>query len=80
MSFSKAFSLCQTPETESNLLSHKDIVDKIIPFLIKEIADKGIRLPKSIIPDSKIRVDKNQIIGLSQPLLNAIRQCQPAEN
>ncbi len=53
-----------------NLASYhiKDIVNEIIPFLIKEIADKGIRFIEVYHPQlSKIRVDKNQI---HQVLLN----------
>jgi len=53
-----------------NLASYhiKDIVNEIIPFLIKEIADKGIRFTEVYHPQlSKIRVDKNQI---HQVLLN----------
>lgn len=46
----------------------KDIVNEIIPFLIKEIADKGIRFIEVYHPQlPKIRVDKNQ---MHQVLLN----------
>jgi PAS domain S-box-containing protein len=46
----------------------KDIVNEIIPFLIKEIADKGIRFTEVYHPQlPKIRVDKNQ---MHQVLLN----------
>jgi PAS domain S-box-containing protein len=37
----------------------KDIVNEIIPFLIKEIADKGIHLPKPSIPRFQDPADKN---------------------
>ena len=40
----------------------KDIINEIIPFLIKEIADKGIRFTENYHPQlSKIKVDKNQM-------------------
>src|SRR4030042_6130000 len=40
----------------------KDIINEIIPFLIKEIADKGIRFVENYLPLlSKIKVDKSQM-------------------
>jgi PAS domain S-box-containing protein len=40
----------------------KDIINEIIPFLIKEIADKGIRFEEDYHPQlPKIKVDKNQM-------------------
>lgn len=40
----------------------RDIINEIIPFLIKEIADKGIRFVETYHPNlPKIRVDKNQM-------------------
>jgi len=40
----------------------KDIINEIIPFLIKEIADKGIRFTENYHPQlSKIKVDKSQM-------------------
>ena len=53
----------------------KEIVNEIIPFLIKEIADKGIRFVEAYAPQlPKIRVDKNQIHQVFLNLfLNAIQ-------
>jgi PAS domain S-box-containing protein len=53
----------------------KDIVNEIIPFLIKEIADKGIRFIEIYHPElPKIRVDKNQMHQVFLNLfLNAIQ-------
>jgi PAS domain S-box-containing protein len=53
----------------------KEIVNEIIPFLIKEIADKGIRFVESYPPVlPKIRVDKNQMHQVFLNLfLNAIQ-------
>jgi PAS domain S-box-containing protein len=53
----------------------KDIVNEIIPFLIKEIADKGIRFAETYHPQiPKIRVDKNQMHQVFLNLfLNAIQ-------
>ena len=53
----------------------KDIVNEIIPFLIKEIADKGIRFVEVYHPQlPKIRVDKNQMHQVFLNLfLNAIQ-------
>jgi len=40
----------------------KDIINEIIPFLLKEIADKGIQFVETYHPGlPKIRVDKNQM-------------------
>ena len=53
----------------------KDIIDEIIPFLIKEIADQGIRFSESYHPKlSKIKVDKSQMHQVFLNLfLNAIQ-------
>ncbi|OGP90907.1 MAG: hypothetical protein A2157_05545 [Deltaproteobacteria bacterium RBG_16_47_11] len=53
----------------------KEIVNEIIPFLIKEIADKGIRFTEVYHPQlPKIRVDKNQVHQVFlNLLLNAIQ-------
>lgn len=53
----------------------KDIVNEIIPFLIKEIADKGIRFIEVYHPQlPKIQVDKNQMHQVFLNLfLNAIQ-------
>jgi PAS domain S-box-containing protein len=53
----------------------KDIINEIIPFLIKEIADKGIRFIETYHPQlPKIQVDKTQIHQVFLNLfLNAIQ-------
>jgi two-component system sensor histidine kinase AtoS len=53
----------------------KDIINEIIPFLIKEIADKGIRLVETYHPQlPKIKVDKSQMHQVFLNLfLNAIQ-------
>ncbi len=53
----------------------KDIINEIIPFLIKEIADKGIRFTETYHPQlPKIKVDKTQIHQVFLNLfLNAIQ-------
>jgi PAS domain S-box-containing protein len=53
----------------------KDIINEIIPFLIKEIADKGIRLEEKYHPNlPKIKVDRNQMHQVFLNLfLNAIQ-------
>jgi len=53
----------------------KDIINEIIPFLIKEIADKGIRFIETYHPQlSKIKVDKTQMHQVFLNLfLNAIQ-------
>jgi PAS domain S-box-containing protein len=53
----------------------KDIVNEIIPFLIKEIADKGIRFVEMYHPQlPKIQADKNQMHQVFLNLfLNAIQ-------
>ena len=53
----------------------KDIINEIIPFLIKEIADKGIRFVETYPPQlPKIKVDKNQMHQVFLNLfLNAIQ-------
>ena len=53
----------------------KEIINEIIPFLIKEIADKGIRFNETYHPKlSKIKVDKTQMHQVFLNLfLNAIQ-------
>ena len=53
----------------------KDIINEIIPFLIKEIADKGIRFVETYHPQlPKVKVDKTQIHQVFLNLfLNAIQ-------
>ena len=53
----------------------KDIINEIIPFLIKEIADKGIRFTETYPPQfPKIKVDKTQMHQVFLNLfLNAIQ-------
>jgi PAS domain S-box-containing protein len=53
----------------------QDIINEIIPFLIKEIADKGIRFLETYHPQlPKIKVDKNQMYQVFLNLfLNAIQ-------
>ena len=53
----------------------KDIINEIIPFLIKEIADKGIRFVEAYHPQlPKIKVDKTQMHQVFLNLfLNAIQ-------
>jgi signal transduction histidine kinase len=53
----------------------KGIINEIIPFLIKEIADKGIRFTETYHPQlPKIKVDKNQMYQVFLNLfLNAIQ-------
>ena len=53
----------------------KDIINEIIPFLIKEIAEKGIRFVETYPPQlPKIKVDKNQMHQVFLNLfLNAIQ-------
>ncbi len=53
----------------------KDIINEIIPFLIKEIADKGIRFTETYHPQlPKIKVDKSQMHQVFLNLfLNAIQ-------
>ncbi len=53
----------------------RDIINEIIPFLIKEIADKGIRYVENYDPHlPKIKVDKNQMHQVFLNLfLNAIQ-------
>jgi PAS domain S-box-containing protein len=53
----------------------KDIVNEIIPFLIKEIADQGIHLSENYDPQlPRIKVDKNQMYQVFLNLfLNALQ-------
>jgi PAS domain S-box-containing protein len=69
------FSFAKPQELNLTSCSIKDIVNEIIPFLIKEIADKGIRFIEIYHPQlPKIRVDKNQLHQVFLNLfLNAIQ-------
>jgi PAS domain S-box-containing protein len=55
--------------------SVKDVINEIIPFLFKEIADQGVRFVESYHPQlPKIKVDKNQMYQVFLNLfLNAIQ-------
>jgi signal transduction histidine kinase len=57
----------------------QDIINEIIPFLIKEIADKGIRFLETYHPQlPKIKVDKNQMYQVFLNLfLNAKIEASP---
>jgi PAS domain S-box-containing protein len=62
------FSFAKPQKLNLTSCSFKDIVNEIIPFLIKEILDKGIRFTETYHPQlPKVRVDKNQ---MHQVLLN----------
>jgi PAS domain S-box-containing protein len=65
----KTFFSFAKPQTLNLVVCHvKEIINAIIPFLIKEIADKGIRFTESYHPDlPKIKVDK---IQMHQAFLN----------
>ncbi len=69
------FSFAKPQKLNLNPCHIKDIVNEIIPFLIKEIADKGIRFSEVYHPQlPKIRVDKNQMHQVFLNLfLNAIQ-------
>jgi signal transduction histidine kinase len=69
------FSFAKPQKLNLTSCSIKDIVNEIIPFLIKEIADKGIRFSEVYHPQlPKIRVDKNQMHQVFLNLfLNAIQ-------
>jgi len=65
----KTFFSFAKPQTLNLVDCHiKEIINAIIPFLIKEIADKGIRFTENYHPDlPKIKVDK---IQMHQAFLN----------
>ncbi len=69
------FSFAKPQKLNLNACHIKDVVNEIIPFLIKEIADKGIRFSEVYHPQlPKIRVDKNQMHQVFLNLfLNAIQ-------
>jgi PAS domain S-box-containing protein len=69
------FSFAKPQELNLTSCYIKDIVNEIIPFLIKEIADKGIRFIEVYHPQlPKIQVDKNQMHQVFLNLfLNAIQ-------
>jgi signal transduction histidine kinase len=72
----KSFFSFAKPQNLNLTFCHiKDIVNEIIPFLIKEIADKGIRFVETYHPQlPKIRIDKNQMHQVFLNLfLNAIQ-------
>ena len=59
----KSFFSFAKPQDLNLVYCHiKDIIDEIIPFLLKEIADKGIRFVETYHPQlSKLKVDKSQM-------------------
>lgn len=59
----KTFFSFAKPQDLNLMYCHiKDIIDEIIPFLLKEIADKGIRFVETYHPQlSRLKVDKNQM-------------------
>jgi PAS domain S-box-containing protein len=69
------FSFAKPQNLNLTSCSIKDIVNEIIPFLIKEIADKGIRFVEVYHPQlPKIQADKNQMHQVFlNLLLNAIQ-------
>jgi signal transduction histidine kinase len=69
------FSFAKPQKLNLTSCSFKDIVNEIIPFLIKEILDKGIRFTETYHPQlPKVRVDKNQMHQVFLNLfLNAIQ-------
>jgi PAS domain S-box-containing protein len=69
------FSFAKPQELNLTSCYIKDIVNEIIPFLIKEIADKGIRFIEVYHPQlPKIQADKNQMHQVFLNLfLNAIQ-------
>jgi len=72
----KTFFSFAKPQNLNLVHSHiKDIINEIIPFLIKEIADKGIRFIETYHPQlTKIQVDKTQMHQVFLNLfLNAIQ-------
>jgi PAS domain S-box-containing protein len=72
----KTFFSFAKPQKLNLIYCHiKDIINEIIPFLIKEIADKGIRFVDNYHPElPKIKADKNQLHQVFLNLfLNAIQ-------
>lgn len=72
----KTFFSFAKPQNLNLVYCHiKDIINEIIPFLIKEIADKGIRFVENYHPQlPKIKVDKTQMHQVFLNLfLNAIQ-------
>jgi PAS domain S-box-containing protein len=72
----KTFFSFAKPQNLNLVYCHiKDIINEIIPFLIKEIADKGIRFIENYHPElPKIKVDKTQMHQVFLNLfLNAIQ-------
>lgn len=72
----KTFFSFAKPQNLNLVYCHiKDIINEIIPFLIKEIADKGIRFIETYHPQlHKIKVDKTQMHQVFLNLfLNAIQ-------
>jgi PAS domain S-box-containing protein len=72
----KTFFSFAKPQNLNLVYCHiKDIINEIIPFLIKEIADKGIRFIETYHPQlPKIKVDKTQMHQVFLNLfLNAIQ-------
>jgi PAS domain S-box-containing protein len=72
----KTFFSFAKPQNLNLVYCHiKDIINEIIPFLIKEIADKGIRFVETYHPQlPKIKVDKTQMHQVFLNLfLNAIQ-------
>ncbi len=72
----KTFFSFAKPQSLNLVYCHvKDIINEIIPFLIKEIADKGIRFVENYHPQlPKIKVDKTQMHQVFLNLfLNAIQ-------
>jgi len=72
----KTFFSFAKPQRLNLIYCHiKDIINEIIPFLIKEIADKGIRFVDNYHPElPKIKADKNQLHQVFLNLfLNAIQ-------
>ncbi len=69
------FSFAKPQKLNLTFCHIKDIVNEIIPFLIKEIADKGIRFVEGYHPQlPKIQIDKNQMHQVFlNLLLNAIQ-------
>jgi signal transduction histidine kinase len=69
------FSFAKPQELKLVYCHIKDVINEIIPFLIKEIADNGIRFVENYHPDlPKIRMDKSQMHQVFLNLfLNAIQ-------
>jgi signal transduction histidine kinase len=69
------FSFAKPQKLNLIACSVKDIINEIIPFLFKEIADQGVRFVEAYHPQlPKIKVDKNQMYQVFLNLfLNAIQ-------